>query len=296
MIHKLLKSFLFLLYANHLTAAIYALPAEGDVVGQLFFAHPHPGETLSEVGIRFDIGFEEMRRANPHADEEQPLSPQITLLIPSQFVLPAVPRRGIVINLPEYRLYYFPEHDNVVITQPVGIGRQGWNTPIGVTHIIAKQKDPIWRPTVNLKAYATKQGQLLPEEFPPGPANPLGRYVLRLGWSTYLIHGSNHADGVGMRASAGCIRMLPDDIEYLYELVNVGTQVKIINEPLKFGQLDDIVYMEAHPMLQEKRGTHIQTLVEPLLKHLGATASLINQKAMQQELNLLSGVPRKISI
>ncbi|AHE67060.1 L,D-transpeptidase family protein [Legionella oakridgensis] len=295
MMRKLLKFCLFLLYANPLIAAIYVLPLDGNVIGKLHFVHPQPGETLSEVGVRFDIGFDEMRRANPHVDEEQPLSPHLTLLIPSQFVLPAAPRRGLVINLPEYRLYYFPENDNVVITYPVGIGRQGWNTPVGVTQVIAKQKDPVWRPTANLKAYANEQGQLLPEEFPPGPVNPLGRYVLRLGWPTYLIHGTNHADGVGMRVSAGCIRMLPDDIEYLYELVQVGTPVRVINEPLKLGELNGMLYLEAHPVLKEKCSTDLQGLAERLFRHLNKNSS-INQNVLHQELKRLSGVPRKISV
>lgn len=175
------------------------------------------------------MGYNEMVKANPHIDPNVILSPQTHVLIPSQFTLPQVPRHGIVINLADYRLYYFPENDNVVMTYPVGIGRKGWSTPCGLTKIVTKQVNPIWHPSVNVQAFAEKKGVLMPDEFPPGPGNPLGKYALRLGWPTYLIHGSNHQGGIGERVSAGCIRMLAEDIENLYELVNVGTPVRIIN-------------------------------------------------------------------
>ncbi len=228
------KSYLSLLMTFVLLKVSYAttlvLPAEGNVVGEIEYAYPQPGETLGEVGVRYDMGSDEMEKANPHIVPNTPLSPQVRLLIPAQLTLPNVSRHGLVINLAKYRLFYFPENDNIVITYPVGIGRKGWDTPLGVTKVIAKQVNPTWRPTASVLAHAAKKGVDIPEEFPPGPGNPLGKYVLRLGWSTYLIHGSNNTDGVGERISAGCIRMLPDDIEYLYGLVAVGTSVRVVNE------------------------------------------------------------------
>lgn len=209
-------------------ATTLVIPSNGDVIGEVEYAYPQAGETLGDVGVRYDIGYQEIVRANPHIDPSIALSLRVRLLIPSQFTLPKAPRHGIVINLADYRLYYFPENDNVVITFPVGIGRKGWDTPLGVTTVSAKQMNPTWRPTASVLAHAEKNGVLMPEALPPGPGNPLGKYVLRLGWPTYLIHGSNHTEGIGERISAGCIRMLPDDIEYLFGLVQVGTAVRIV--------------------------------------------------------------------
>lgn len=209
-------------------ATTLIIPQQGNVVGAVEYVFPYPGETLGDVGIRYDMGYQEMVKANPYVDPNAILSPRMRLLIPSQFTLPNVPRHGVVINLADYRLYFFPEHDNVVMTYPVGIGRKGWSTPCGLTKIISKQVNPAWHPTASVQAYAAKKGVLMPDAFPPGQGNPLGKHVLRLGWPTYLIHGSNSDGGIGERVSAGCIRMLPDDIEYLFELVKVGTPVRIV--------------------------------------------------------------------
>lgn len=211
-------------------AATYAIPDRGNVVGELQYIHAEPGDTLGEVGLRFNMGYNEMVRANPSVDPNSVLAYRQRLLVPSQFILPSVPHNGLIINLAEYRLYYFPHNDNVVMTYPVGIGRKGWNTPLGLTRVVSKGVNPSWRPSAKLQAEAYKHGVLLPDMYPSGLGNPLGKHVLRLGWPTYLIHGTNHADGVGMRVSAGCIRMLPDDIDYLFNIVEVGTPVRVINQ------------------------------------------------------------------
>ena len=224
--HKILPLFLI---AQLSFATTYEIPAQGNVVGEVQYANPEIGETLAEVGIRYDIGFNEMVKANPGVNPHQVLSSQIKLVIPSQFTLPNVARQGIVINLAQYRLYFYPPDDNVVMTYPVGIGRKGWNTPTGLTKVISKERSPVWRPSTKLRKEAAESGMILPETFPSSVANPLGKYALRLGWSSYLIHGSNRTDSIGMRVSAGCIRMLPDDIEYLFEFVKVNTRVNIIN-------------------------------------------------------------------
>jgi L,D-transpeptidase ErfK/SrfK len=214
---------------NSSYATTFVLPSQGNVVGEMEYASPYSGETLVDVGIRYDIGYNEMVKANPHVDPNDSLSSKTRLLIPSQFTLPKVSHHGIVISLTDYRLYYFPEHENVVMTYPVGIGRKGWSTPVGVTKVVAKQVNPTWHPSTRVQTYAETKGVLMPDEFPPGPGNPLGKYVLRLGWPTYLIHGSNSDSGIGEKVSAGCIRMLPADMEYLFDLVKVGTPVRIIN-------------------------------------------------------------------
>jgi L,D-transpeptidase ErfK/SrfK len=211
-----------------------ALPFSGSLVGEREYILSQEGDTLSEVGIRYGIGFREMVRANPSVDPDGYLSSKHRILIPSRFILPHVPRQGVVIDLAQFRLFYYPENDNVVHTYPIGIGRKGWGTPQGVTKIVAKQRYPKWRPTAKIRAHALRNGFDMPEEFPPG-LSPLGKHAFRLGWPGYLIHGTNHVEGIGDRVSAGCIRMLPEDIEYLFERIKVGTQVRIVNEKLPVG-------------------------------------------------------------
>jgi L,D-transpeptidase ErfK/SrfK len=225
---KLITVSILIFFFKLAFATTLIIPPTGNIVGDVEYAFPNPGETLGDVGIRYDMGYQEMVKANPNVDPQVILSPRMRLLIPSQFTLPNVPHQGLVINLSDYRLYFFPENDNVVMTYPVGIGRKGWSTPCGVTKIIAKQANPTWHPTTNVQAYAAEHGVLMPDRFPPGQGNPLGKHVLRLGWPTYLIHGSNSDGGIGERVSAGCIRMLAEDIEYLFGVVQVGTPVRIV--------------------------------------------------------------------
>ena len=275
-------------------ASIWVMQNNDDVVGELQYVTAQIGETLGEVGLRYDMGFNEMANANPGVDPAKPLPTGIRLLIPSQYVLPHVAHQGVVINLAEYRLYYFPPGDNVVISMPVGIGRLGWNTPIGQTKIISKERDPTWRPSAKLRAEAKKNGAPIPDQFPPGYGNPLGRHVLRLGWPTYLIHGTNRRDGVGLRVSAGCIRMMPEDIEYLFEQIEVGTLVRVINEPIKLGHLNGSRYLEVHPLID---APHHENLVTVFNKKTTGLPDFIGKKNafIEKELKAPSGVPRKIS-
>lgn len=214
-------------------AAVYVIPNNGNRVGKVQQARSDVNESIEDVGRRFGVGYYEMVRANPYTDAKHALPTGTPLVIPSQYTLPLVPKEGIVINLAEYRLYYFPPGENVVVTFPVGIGKKGWSTPVGATHITAKIENPTWRPTAKVRAAAENIGASLPDTFPPGPNNPLGSYALRLSWPTFLIHGTNKVEGIGTRVSAGCIRMLPEDIDYLFHTVNVGTKVRIINKSYK---------------------------------------------------------------
>lgn len=219
------------------TAAIFVIPINSDVVGKVQRARSDVNETIDDVGRRYGLGYYEMVRANPQVDAHHTLAAGTALIIPAQFILPSAPKEGIVINLAEYRLYYYPPGENIVVTFPVGIGKVGWETPLGRTRITAKVTHPTWRPTAKISAAAENIGVVLPDSFPPGPNNPLGNYALRLGWPTFLIHGTNKVEGIGSKISAGCIRMLPDDIEYLFHNVAVGTKVHIVNQPIKTGYM-----------------------------------------------------------
>lgn len=243
----------FNLQAVTALAFTYKLPRSGnDVVGRIRYAFSQPGETLADVGRRFDIGYFEMIEANPHISPKRRLASWSKVMIPSRFVLPPSPHEGIVINLAELRLYYFPKSKKIVITEPVGIGKVGWMTPLGATKIIEKLKDPVWRPPVSVREEAARQGYIIPKVWPPGPDNPLGKFAMRLGWPMYLIHGTNHPEGVGKRSSAGCIRMYPEDIARLFPKVPVGTIVRVINKPIKVGWDKNELLIESHKPLKEK--------------------------------------------
>ncbi|RUQ82069.1 L,D-transpeptidase family protein [Legionella septentrionalis] len=220
-----------LLHCKAMFALTFIVHDNENAVGEIKYVRAQAGETLEEIGLQHDIGYHEIVRVNPRLLPHAPLQANTRIMIPSRFVLPKISRPALVINLAEFRLYFFPAQDNVVLTYPVGIGRKGWNTPTGLTKIIAKERAPAWRPSSKLRAENAKNGVLLPETFPPGSANPLGMHVLRLGWPSYLIHGSNNPYAIGKRSTAGCIRLLAEDMEYLFSKVPVGTPVKIVNIP-----------------------------------------------------------------
>ncbi len=291
--YQALCSIILSVLMTNLWSMTLILPVEGDLVGEIQYSRPEIGETLSDVGLRYDIGYEEMVRANSKVAPGRLLPLETRLIIPSQFILPPGPRVGLVINLAEYRLYYYPPNDNVVITMPIGIGREGWTTPLGLTKVTHKERDPIWRPTANVQAEAVKNGRPIPNAFPPGEGNPLGRHIFRLGWPTFLIHGTNRRSGVGARVSAGCIRMLPEDIEYLYTLVAVGTPVRVVNEPLKFGRQNGSLYMQAHLPLQEQKSKNLNERAKEQLAKLAEVK--MNFKQVELELSSPSGLPKKLN-
>lgn len=234
-------------------ALTFPLPPSGDsLVGKVQWTQARPGDTFSLIGRRYDIGYYQLVEANPGLDPDN-LAPGTIIVIPSQFVLPAAPRTGVVINLPELRIYYYPAKRHVVMTFPIGIGRQNWNTPLGINRITTKEVNPTWVVPDSIRADRAKDGIYLPKSVPPGPDNPLGAYRMRLSQPTYLIHGTNDYTGIGRRSSSGCIRMLPEDVEVLFSQVRVNTQVNIISQPYKAGWKDQDLYLEAHVPLQEEQ-------------------------------------------
>lgn len=220
----------YILSALKINAATLVLPGASQVVGEEQFFTAEGGEPLSQIARRFDIGYLEILQANKNIHPERPVPVGMRVNIPSKFRLPDAPHKGIVINLASYRLYYYPPNENVVMTYPVGIGRNGWNTPQGLSKIVSKEVNPNWHPTAKIKENARKHGIILPDMVPSG-ANPLGQYALRLTWPGYLLHGTQGPEGVGKSISAGCIRLYPEDIKELYEIVPTGTEVRIVNQP-----------------------------------------------------------------
>ena len=242
------------LFAASLRAEIYELPPEGyDVVGAIATVLAREEDTLIDIARRNGLGYHDIVRANPDVNVWVP-GEGTEVVLPTRFVLPPGPRRGIVLNLAEYRLYYYPPpvdgQPAYVMTYPISIGRMDWETPLGSTSVVSKVKDPSWYPPQSVRDEHAADGRPLPRIVPPGPDNPLGRYAMRLGLPGYLIHSTNRPAGVGMRVTHGCIRMFPEDIEYLFQNVDVNTPVRIINAPVKIGWFGDKLVMEAHPVLE----------------------------------------------
>ncbi|MDX5378500.1 MAG: L,D-transpeptidase family protein [Halomonas sp.] len=250
----------------------FHLPDEGNVIGEAYTVTVEEGETLLDIGRRHNVGYEGMRMANPEVSIWAP-RPGTEVVIPAQYILPDAPREGIVVNLSELRLYYY-SRPGIVETYPISIGRDGFATPVGVTRTTVKVKDPHWSPPRSMREEAAARGEPPPAVVPPGPDNPLGRHAILLGLPSYLIHGTNRPDGVGMRASRGCIRMFPEDIESLYERVPSGTQVNIIDQPFKVAwSADGVLYAQSFPLLEENVGTF-----EPILNAMEIVADAFGEE------------------
>jgi L,D-transpeptidase ErfK/SrfK len=211
-------------------------------------------DTLTDIARRFNVGYEEITRANPKLDPWLP-GEGTEVVIPSQFILPDAPRTGVVINIAAMRIFYFPKpkkgEPQVVYTHPIGIGKVGWRTPEGVTKIVRRQKDPTWRVPVSVRKEHHENGEELEPVIGPGPDNPLGRYAFYLQWPSYLIHGTNKPAGVGLRSSHGCIRLYPEDIEQFFNMVPIGTEVRVVNQPFVFGWRDGQLYMQPYDVLED---------------------------------------------
>jgi L,D-transpeptidase ErfK/SrfK len=229
--------------------------ADEDIVGAVQITIASKDDTLPDIARRFNVGYEEIVRANPGVDPWIPGAGR-SIVVPTRFVLPAAPHVGIVINVAAMRLFYYPPRakgePQVVYTHPIGIGKVGWSTPEGVTKVVSHKKDPIWRPSLALrKDHFKDNGEDLPSVVGPGPDNPLGKYEMTLGWPSYLIHGTNKPYGVGLRSSHGCIRLYPEDIEKIYAMVRDGTPVRVVNQPFLFGWRDQQLYLQAYAVLDD---------------------------------------------
>lgn len=262
-------------------------------------------DTLLDVARRNGLGYEEIQRANPGVDIWLPGVGR-TLTLPTRRIVPVdVAHVGIVINLPEHRLYYFPVHKPgaapTVITYPVSIGRMDWSTPIGVTQIVAKNRNPSWYPPKSVQAEHLANGDPIPAVVPAGPDNPLGAFAMRLGipGGAYLIHGTNKPAGVGMQVTHGCMRLYPEDIEALFPLVPLKTPVRIINEPVKIGWAGDELYMEAYRPLDrmgDPQEPDLKSLEDMLLKATARRPVAIDWDLARKTLQEAQGIPRVVAI
>lgn len=303
---------LLLLATGLLHAEMFIRPPDDvDVIGAVRFVKARRDETLLDIARTHDLGQNEILLANPAVDRWLPEEGAMVKL-PNRFVLPAAERRGLVLNLPEMRLYYFPEPKPgavpMVITHPVSVGRMDWETPLGTTKILSKKLDPSWTPPQSLKEEALADGRILPDVVPAGPDNPLGRYAMRLGIPGYLIHSTNKPYGVGMRVTHGCVRMYPEDIAALFDEIPTGTPVQIVNQPIKLGWLAGSLFLELHPPLDEdleKYDDFMQRVLDAIADFISGHADMIEAntskalslsgRVLRQAVEDRNGIPVMIS-
>jgi L,D-transpeptidase ErfK/SrfK len=246
--------------------------AQQDVLGQLQQTTVGKDDTLTDIARRFNLGYEELLRANPGVD---PWLPGVgrTVVLPTRFVLPAAPHDGVVINIAAMRLFYFPPHKpgepQVIYTHPIGIGKVGWSTPEGTAKIVRRQKDPTWHPPRSVIKEHKENGDDLATVVGPGPDNPLGQFAFYLTWPGYLIHGTNKPAGVGLRSSHGCIRLFPEDIAELFDKIPIGTEVHVVNQPYVFGWDGDQLVMQAYGSLEDDRRDWNKAQAALLARSLG---------------------------
>jgi L,D-transpeptidase ErfK/SrfK len=271
---------------------------DGDnVIGEIQIIHASKEDTLSDIARRFNLGYEELVRANPGVDPWLPGDGK-EIILPTQFVLPDAPREGLVVNLAALRVFYFPKRQpgelQAVITHPIGIGKVGWITPEGVTKVVSKRKDPTWTPPASVRKEHAERGDPLPRVVPAGRDNPLGAFAMNLGWPGYLIHGTNKPYGVGMRSSHGCLRFYPEDIALLFKEIAIGTKVQVVNQRLTSGWQNGQLYVQVMPPseeeleLQKTKPAKVKPLVnEALLRKLTLQANQALVKVDIEQIKLL---------
>ena len=290
------------LSASHAAWAVdYPLPpANSRLIGENQFWTVQEGDrNLQAIARRFDTAAMLILEANDTIAPVQP-KPGTQVLIPSQMLLPDVPREGIVVNLAELRLYYFPPGVNQVQVYPLGIGQQGLETPEMTTRIGQKIPNPTWTPTAGIRARSLEKGIKLPPVVPAGPNNPLGRYALRLAYGNgeYLIHGTSAPDSVGLRVSSGCMRMNAADIQSLFNQVKSGTPVRIINQPVKFAvEPDGKRYVEVHRPLSQTEGENTRTIAYtlPAAFHAFAEDKAVDDQQLKKAMSRRAGYPVVVS-
>ena len=275
----------------------FLLPtATVTVVGESHWVSADRRESLLDVARRNGLGFTDMKQANPDVDMWVPKE-GAQVLLPTSFILPNARRRGVVVNIAEYRLYFYFQQDgqDMVATFPISIGRMDWKTPLGDWKVTRKRARPTWRPPMSIIAEYAAEGEVLPRVVGPGPDNPLGDYAINLSAPGYLIHGTNKPRGVGMQVTHGCVRMLPEDIEWLFPQVAVGLPANIVNQPVKVGWRDGRLYVEAHLPLEEQPPQAMDALVNQLKFSAQAARVELDIHAVRRALIERLGVPVPIS-
>ena len=293
-------------YLGIAEATEFPLREDGaDIFGQVERIRTRYEDTLIQIARRYSLGYEELLRVNQGVDPWLP-GEGTEVLIPGQRLLPPGVREGIVVNLPEHRLYYFPKPKKgevaTVLTYPVSVGKMDWRTPIGATKIVSKKKNPSWTPPKSVHEERRRLGEPpLPPVVPPGRDNPLGAHAMRLAipGGAYLIHGTNNPDAVGMAVTHGCLRMYPEDIATLFDRVPVGTKVTLIDEPVKMTKIDGEVWLEVHPPIDDEgraMAVSLEVFEARLDALLGESEVVINWDIAMEALRAARGIPVMIGL
>jgi L,D-transpeptidase ErfK/SrfK len=280
-------------------ATVFELPADGSaVIGADTVISTHYEDTLLDIARKYSLGYDEIIRANPGIDMWLP-GEGTQILLPGRRILPPGPHEGVIVSLPEHRLYYFPKakktEQRVVITYPVSIGKLGRSTPLGQTHVIDKVEHPSWYPPASIRKEHAAAGDPLPAVVGPGPDNPLGDFKIRLGFGNgkYEIHGTNNPTAVGLAITHGCIRMYPEDVAALFPLLPIGTSVRLINAPVKVAWIHGELLLEAHPPVDaqgESFEPDLDQFYDLLLVAVGDATTAIHWDYAREVLQKADGV------
>ncbi len=278
-------------YPSHVKKEIernlFSVARGDDVIGRLATIRLEKGDTLPDIARHFSLGINAISAANSGVDVWLPVAGE-RIMLPLRFILPDTPRKGIVVNLATMRLFQFKETGTslVVTTYPVGVGAKDRPTPTGQMRVVRKTARPTWHVPASIAEDHRKKGDLLPAEVLPGPQNPLGEYALYLSKSGYLIHGTNKPASIGLTATNGCLRLYPENVKMLFDETPVNTPVVIVNEPYLIGQLDGVLYLEAHTPLEDsgvRALEKIYTKLKDIEKKSTRTLDWKKVKAVQAE-------------
>ena len=288
-------------------AATFPLPTDGsNIVGQIRVVIASHHNTLLDIARHYDLGYNEITAANPQVSIWLPKAGTL-IVVPTEFILPPRPWTGIIVNIAQRRLYYFPRpkanQPAMVVTFPIGISRPGWSTPLGKTRVIAKFKDPSWIVPKDIVAEHRSQGNVnFPTYFPPGPGNPMGMLALETGFSEIFIHGTNRPWGVGMRVSHGCMHLYPENAARLFAQVPVGTPLSIVNLPFLIGDRDNTLYLSAsrpvaeYPEAQQSLSNLAMEAMTLYMVHHDGALPKVDWRAVRQVADTHGVIPVPISV
>lgn len=296
---KIKSGLIFLLASTHVFSATFDVPpVDQSLIGQIQYRETKSGDSIVNIQERYNLGYNAIERANPQINAEKSLA-RGDIKLPTQHLLPNEPREGIIVNLPEMRMYYFIPGTTKVATYPIGIGRIDKTIPLVTASILRKVKDPQWVPTEDIRAFNLTQGVVLPQIMPAGPDNPLGPYAIYTSIPTYLIHSTIFPESIGKRASFGCIRMLESDIQDFFPSIEPGLPFVIINSPIKVAWHNNRVMMEAYVPLEEHRSAD-EAAVSGTVAQVNRLADnqdvLIDWQAVEFIESERDGIPHEIGL
>jgi L,D-transpeptidase ErfK/SrfK len=287
----------FTIFTTPAYATTYVMPEPGSaLLGTVGYKESEPGDTLLAIAQKNDLGVNAIEGANRGIPAQAMLRNGTHVQIPSSYLLPPIQRTGIVINLPEMRMYYYV-NDKSVKTYPIGIGRVGKTIPLTRTIVMRKVKNPVWIPPEDIRAFNEQQGVVLPRIMPAGPDNPLGPYAIYLNLPTYLIHSTIFPDSIGTRASFGCIRMHESDILDFYPIIEAGTEVTIVDMPTKVGWQGKTLLLEAHAPLEERSSEYSASypgMVNSINYAISSHPTFVDWQLVEDLSQIRDGLPHDI--